>query len=343
MTKDQLGKILTGIIIAALILLLPLLVPNKYWTHVAIVIVIFILVASAVRSIWLVGEMMLGSAGFMMLGAYASALIVMKLGVSFWLALPFGGVFTAAVAAIVGYPFFRVKGAYFAILTLLLAEVFQYFIGGWTNFTGGWSGILLIPPPNPIVIPGILHISFSNYTGFFNADTTYYYLSVIIVGICLFILYRMQHARIGVVWSSIKESDSYAQALGVNIMAQKVMLFIIAGFFFGIAGGLYTFYVRNITPATNPGNIFSVMSSVYVVLYMVIGGEASFLGPIIGTVILRLIPEVFSNLLVYSPLLNGGLLIVIVFFMPKGLIGLREYVPAVYRYVTGRLTKRVPA
>jgi branched-chain amino acid transport system permease protein len=232
--------------------------------------------------------------------------------------MPVGGLFAASVALAVGYPFFRVKGVYFSISTLLLATVFQYVTGYLKNITGGWDGLRFIPSPDPITIPGIATIKF-------DTDISYYYLAVIVVGLCLYVLYRMEHSRIGLVWGAIKEADTLAQSTGVNIMAHKMFVFVVAGFFTGIAGGLYAFYQQALSPATNPGNIFSVFTSIYCVLYMVVGGEASFFGPIIGTTLFMLIPEFSRPLQMYRPLVYGAILILIVFFMPKGLIGLGAY------------------
>jgi branched-chain amino acid transport system permease protein len=164
---------------------------------------------------------------------------------------------------------------------------------------------------------------------------------MIIVVISLFILYRMERSRIGLVWGSIKEADNLAQSVGVNIMAQKIFIFVVACFFIGIAGALYAFYKRALSPATNPGNIFSLFTSIYCILYMVVGGESSFFGSIIGTILFMLIPEFSRKLQQYRPLVYGALLILIVFFMPQGLIGLSDYFTIWYRKVFGRFRSEV--
>jgi branched-chain amino acid transport system permease protein len=122
-------------------------------------------------------------------------------------------------------------------------------------------------------------------------------------------------------------------------MAHKIFVFVVACFFTGIAGGLYAFYQQAISPATNPGNLFSIFTSIYCVLYMVVGGEASFFGPIIGTTLFMLIPEFSRPLQMYRPLVYGAVLILIVFFMPKGLIGLGGYSRLWFEKLFG---KRVP-
>jgi len=293
-----------------------------------------ILATASMRAINRTGEMSIGTAGFLLLGAYASAILTKKLGLSFWITMPVGGLFAAFIALLVAYPFFRVKGVYFAISTLLLSTVFQYITGYLKGLTGGWDGLRFIPSPNPITIPGLATLRF-------DTDISYYYLAIIVVAIGLFVLYRMEHSRIGLVWGSIKEADTLAQSIGINIMAHKIFVFVVACFFTGISGALYAFYQQALSPATNPGNIFSVATSVYCILYMVVGGEGSFYGPLIGTTLFMLIPEFSRPLHMYRPLVYGTMLILIVFFMPKGLIGLRSYLRIWYGKLLGRPKEKV--
>jgi branched-chain amino acid transport system permease protein len=335
MTKKKPMRILFTLVALTVICLLPHIVGNDYWIRVLVLMVIMILAAASMRAINRTGEMSLGTAGFMLLGAYSSALLAKKLGLSFWLVLPVGGVFAALVALAVGYPFFRVKGVYFSISTLLLATVFQYVTGYLKNLTGGWDGVRFIPSPDPITIPGVATLKF-------DTDLSYYYLAIVVVGFCLYVLHRMEHSRIGLVWGSIKEADDLAQSTGVNIMAHKIFVFVVGCFFTGIAGGLYAFYQQAISPATNPGNVFSVFTSIYCVLYMVVGGEASFFGPIIGATLFMLIPEFSRPLQMYRPLVYGTILILIVFFMPKGLIGLGGYSRLWYGKLFGRAAGKAP-
>lgn len=318
MTRKRSTKRLFATAVIALVCLLPAIVRSDYWMHVFILIFVMILVTTSMRAIFRTGEISLGTAGFMLLGAYSSALLTKNLGLSFWITMPVGGLFAAGVAAAIGYPFFRIKGIYFAISTLLLGFVFLYLTGYMKDLTGGWGGLMFDFSPNPITIPGITTLRF-------DTDVRYYYLALIIVGFCLYVLYRMERSRIGLTWTAIKEADSLAQSLGINIMAQKILVFVLACFFCGISGALYAFYVQALSPATTPANIFSFSSSVYVLLYMVVGGESSFFGPIIGTALFMLIPELSRGLQMYRPLLYGVLLILVVFLMPEGILGLSDY------------------
>jgi branched-chain amino acid transport system permease protein len=332
MIKKKTIKTVLILIFLVVICLLPLIVQNDYWIHVMILIAIMILATASMRAINRTGEMSLGTAGFMLIGAYTSALLTKDMGISFWITMPLGGLFTAAVALVLGYPFFRVKGVYFAITTLMAGFIFLYLAGFLKELTGGWQGLVFDIWPNPITIPGIGTLTF-------DTDTGYYYLAIVIIGLCLFVLYRMEHSRIGLVWGTIREADNLAQSIGVNIMAHKIFVFVVASFFIGIAGALYAFYVHALSPTSTPMNVFHFNTSVYTVLYMVVGGEGSFFGPVIGTTLFMLIPEFSRPLQMYRPLVYGTLLILIVFFMPQGLIGLGHYIPMWYRKLIDRVKK----
>lgn len=338
MTKQKIAKPVVFAVILVLIILLPVIERNVYWRHIFILIPIMILATSSMRAIYRTGEVSLGTSGFMLIGGYSAALLALRLGLSPWLTILLGGLFAAAVAALVGYPFFRVKGVYFVITTLLLAFIFLYIAGYLSNLTGGWQGLQFFSlSPNPIKI-GALAITFTTKT-----NIEYYYLTIIIVGLCLFALYRMENSRIGMVWKSIREADNLAQSIGVNIMAQKIFIFVVACFFTGLAGALYAFHVHALSPASTPANVFHFFTSVYCLLYMVVGGVDSFYGPLIGTTLFMFLREFSRGVDTYWPLICGALLILIIFFMPKGLIAIGEYFTTWYRKVVERFKRKAPS
>jgi branched-chain amino acid transport system permease protein len=338
MTRQKLTKTLVMAALLLLVCLLPwiagLFSGPLYWRDVFIRIAIFILATSSMRAIYLTGEVTLGTSGFMLLGGYSSALLAAKLGLSPWLTMPLGGLFAAAVAAAVAYPFFRIKGIYFVISTLLLAFVFLYFAGWWDTLTGGWQGFRFFEI-SPRLTIGPLSLAFTTET-----NIEYYYFTMIVVGICLFVLYRMERSRIGLVWGSIREADNLAQSVGVNIIAQKIFIFVVACFFCGLAGALFAFHVHALSPTSTPANVFHFFTSVYCLMYMVVGGEGSFFGPIIGASLFMLLREISRGLEEYWPLVAGAFLILIIFFMPQGLIGVGDYVTTGYKKLFGRAPKK---
>ena len=302
---------------AALIILLfliPGFIKEEYALHLLILVGINIILTSSLRTIASTGLFSLAHAGFMAVGAYTSALLVTKSGLSSWAALPLGGIAAALLALLIGYPFVRVKRAYFAMLTLFTGEVIRLILVEWRGLTGGSMGLLNIPPPNPLVIPGLLNITF-------NSRTPYYYYILVLVLITLLFLYRIERTRVGETFLAIQQVDSIAASVGIDIAWFKVLALCVGCFFAGIAGSFYTHYTLIVTPTS-----FGILQSTYIIIYMTVGGRGRFSGPIWGALILTLIPEVFRIFQAYQPFVFVAALFLVIFFLPGGLVGLTERV-----------------
>ena len=335
MNRKRLASTIGIVAPICLLFLLPLFIKSNYWLHVLIITGVNVLLAVSLRALARTGQISMGTAGFMLLGAYSSALLAKNLGLSFWITLPMGGLLAAAVAMAAGYPFLRAKGIYFAILTVMLAEVCRLTAWYWQNMTGGSAGLQYIPSPDPINVLGLTTLNF-------DTKAAFYYLMLVIVIISLFILYRIERSWFGLMWSSISEADNLARAVGINIMGHKILIFGISSFFMGIAGALYAHYMGALSPYGIPGSVFGFTASIYVLLYVVVGGESRFAGPIIGAFLLTIVPEFARSLREYMPLLFGGLLILVVLLMPEGIVGLGTLLPRWYSKVARHL-KRKPS
>ena len=303
---------------AILALLMPMiLLHNEYLISVLILILLNVLMASSLRTIALLREVSLGHVGFALIGSYASALLMMKGGLSFWPALLASGLLSAAVALILGYPFLRVRGIYFSILTLLTAETFRLVAFYWRGLTGGTMGLVGIPSPEPIVLPLLGSVSFDE-TG------AYYYLTLVVIVICMTALYLIERSHLGFTWRAIKNGEELSQSVGINVIGYKVVNFAIASFFAGIAGSLFAHYQRNLSADFT--SRFGVVTSIYLVVYMVVGGQRNFLGPAIGTIVLTVISEWARPMKEYQPMIIGAIAILVALFMPGGLVGLSNLV-----------------
>jgi len=306
---DKKRTALTCALIVALFLL-PLVVTGPYQLHVLIMMGIAVILSSSLRLIFNSGQLSLGHGGMMTFGAYTTALLVTKLGVSTWLALGAGAAAGALLALLVGYPFVRLKGIYFSLVTVFLAEVIRLIAEQWQSLTGGTMGISNIPGPDTIAIHGLFSIAFASKVSF-------YYLTLILVLFTLIALYALERSRIGLTWFSVRESDFLAESIGVDTASSKVLGFCIGSFFAGLAGGLYCQYNSIITPSA-----FGFAYAMYVLIYMIVGGSQKFSGPIIGAIILCLLPEVARPLKEYQPYIFGGVVILVMFFLPRGLVTL---------------------
>ncbi|MFC1862590.1 branched-chain amino acid ABC transporter permease [Thermodesulfobacteriota bacterium] len=319
MIKSKFVKPSSYITLIVVLFLIPLFIPSPYYLSIFIMCGINVILATSLRVVYNCGELSIAHGGMMLLGAYTSGLLVLKLGVSTWLALVMGGVAATTLALIVGFPLFRLRGIYFAIVTAFLSEVISLTAKQWSNVTGGTMGLTGIPKPDPIVIPRLLEIGFTS-----TADM--YYLILVLVLITILILYAIEHSRIFTTWISIRESNDLAASVGVNLSNYKVLAFCVCCFFPGITGAFYSQYMGIIEPTS-----FGFTYSIYVIVYFVVGGVDNFIGPIIGALILTLIPEFARGLKQFEPYVFAGAMILIVHFMPQGIAGIPQLLVKIFK------------
>ena len=277
--------------------------------EIAVLLVINVLLVSSYRLLTLTGEWSLGHVVIMGVGAYASALLAKQLGVPVPLSMLLGGGAAAAVAAILSFPLFRMKGFYFLIGSFAAGEIIRLIWKRFTDPFGGPKGLKRIDP-FPDIEAGFLSIDFYE-------PVNYYFLALVVVSASLFILYRIERSRIGLTFHAIHWQDRLAESVGVDTFRYRTLAFVIASFFAGIAGGLYAHYVGAVNPTR-----FSVDQMVYVLVWAVVGGTATFHGPILGVVVLTVVNEIVLRALgldTVRPLIYGAILILSVLYLPNGL------------------------
>jgi branched-chain amino acid transport system permease protein len=300
-----------------LAIVFPLALSSIYWTSVLTKILIYVLMAVSLRTIYLVGEFSLGHVGFMCVGAYTSALLTMKADLPFVLTLPAGGLLAGLIAFSLGYPFMRVKGIYFVILTVVTSESFRQLALNWKNLTGGTDGLIGFPGAGALSMPGIGQVDFGK-------PDEYYYLTLFIVCASLYILNRIEKSRLGFTWLAIRETDKVAGAVGINVLRYKVINFSVACFFAGIGGALLAHSEQALSALE--GATFGFMTTIYLLVYMVVGGKRKFEGPIVGAVLLSLVSEFTRPVGEYQPMVIGAIAIAVVTFLPDGLVIIPEKV-----------------
>lgn len=299
----SLQKALIGIaLVAGLIGLcvVPYLVPYHY-QDILVVLVINLLLACSYRLLALTGEWSLIHVVMAGCGAYASALMTMELGLSFWISLPLAGLVASAIAFLLSFPLFRMKLFYFLIGSFAAGETIRLC---WRVFDvpfGGPQGLQPIPQPTLGEIP-------------FWDPVNYYFLALAIVALGLFILYRLEHSRFGLTLHALHWSDGLAESVGVEVWRHKMLAFVVASFFAAISGALTAHYIGTINPAQ-----YEVSAMVTVLVWVIVGGIGTFYGPIIGVVTLTLFSEWLRVFEDYRLLFYGVLLIVFTLFLPEGL------------------------
>jgi len=314
------------IILSLLVLLicLPLFVTAKYPLHLLIMVGIWSIAASSLNLILgYTGQASLGHAAFFGIGAYASALLMIKVGLSFWLALPAASLIAALFGFLIGLPALRTRGSYFAIATLGFNIIVTIIIEHWDEFTQGGAGISGIPKADPIPLPFLGKVDFATLS-------VQYYLVFFFLFLTLFFIHRIVNSPVGKIYLAIRGGELLAESLGVNPMWNKLVSFSTSAFFAGLAGALYGSYQGFISPDTSNFHIgFDLL------IYLLVGGVATIPGPIIGAIIMTIIPETLQFLLEYRIIFYGSFLIVVVIFLPRGLVGLWR--SSIWPKVKGRM------
>jgi branched-chain amino acid transport system permease protein len=305
--------IFTGLMIV--LLLIPLFVDSVYYLHTFIITLIYIIAACSLRTILISGQISIAHAAFMGLGAYVSAIFARELAWTPWLTVPLGGVSAMVVGVLAGYPLTRVRAIYFSMVSLFVGLALVALMGVFADYTGGDIGLIGIPPLPATAIPGLPVIDF------LSSKVPYYYFFLLLTVFSLLILHSLENSRIGMSWKAISQSYLVASSVGINEAGFRVLALAVGCFFSGIAGAGYAHYNMVLTRSS-----FGFLSSVNLLIYVLVGGAGSFFGPIIGTVVLVIVPEIFRWLKAFAPFVFGGIMLLVVFFMPQGIAGLFDQV-----------------
>jgi len=313
----KLGKTLGYVIFIIILFLLPIfLTTSEYYLHVFILCGINVILAISLRAITTTGQVSLGHAGFMSIGAYTSAVLAMKAGVPVYGALILGAVAAMAVAAIIAFPITRVRTVYLAMLTLFFGELISLIFTEWRGMTGGTSGLMGIPQLGTISIPGFINIEFAT-------KLPYSYFVLVLAIIVILFLYAIDRSYLGMTFKSIAQDEFLAASIGTNIANYKAIIFCIGCFFAGLAGSFYAHYNSVLTPDT-----FGLFPSLYIMVYVIVGGGKRFAGAIIGAIVLTVLPEAFRVVKEYQPFVFVAVLFIVIFVLRGGLVTLPDVIKA---------------
>lgn len=293
-------------VVLALVLValaLPFVV-NDYVLQASCQVLVFAILA---QSLTLVsgnaGQVSLGQAGPLALGAYASALLTSRVGLPFWPALLLSGLITAVISVVLVAPSWRLHGHYVAIATLGTAAMISAVLLNWDAFTGGPQGITDIPPPRLF-----------GYE--FGVPAAYYLLDLAVLLGAITMVYRLQGAPLGRLWAAIREDETAVRSAGLDTVSYKSLAFGVGGLFAGLAGSLQAHQYGYIDPT-----FFTAQTGLLAVAIVVLGGIRSPLGAVAGSVALVGVPELFRGLQDYRVLAYGIVLVLLIRFRPQGLLG----------------------
>lgn len=312
---------LTYLLLGFLVLLLPFLIRSNYWMYMFTLVGIYIILVASLDLIYgFTGLVSLGHGAFFGIGAYACGILQVKLGFSFLPALVLGTLFTCLSSAVMGWPMLRIRGPYFALGTLALGLMVTIVIHNWDSLTGGVS-LSGIPLPPEIHLLG--------WTLDFSSKRTYYYFVLLFVFLTIFLIRRLTRSRPGRAFQSIRENEDLAEALGVDILRYKLIVYVIASTMAAFAGGLYACYMGSIEPEIAGGHM-----SFNLLVMIVVGGARTITGEIVGPLLLWFLPEFLEAAQVYRPLFYGFILLVVILLMPMGIAGkLRSLHPRIAQWI----------
>jgi branched-chain amino acid transport system permease protein len=283
----------------------PLLMNNAYTQFVVNVMMINIILAVGLNIVkGFAGQVTVGHVALMAIGAYASAVISVKFGFPFWIALPAAMLITAFAGAIVGIPSLRLEGAYLALATLGLAESVRIFISG-TEYLGAAVGFENIPPP---------HIG--NFA--FSSHRAYYYIVMPAALLGLYFSFSILSSDIGRAFKSIREDALAAAASGVNVPKYKVVAFVISALYAGCAGSL----MAHMSPGFLHPNNYTIEAMVTLLLMVIAGGIGHIWGGVIGAIVVTIVDDFSREYYTIRMLIFGMIIVLVVIFMPRGIGGI---------------------
>jgi len=318
-------KTILYVVLFVILLLIPVLFRNLYQLGIITFMLINVLLAVSCWFIMTTGQVTLGHAGFAAIGGYLSAALIAKYGIGSWWSLLMAMLTAGIVALVIGYITLRIKGIYFIVATLALGEVIRVVFGAWDNPFGGLIGIMNLPPPDAISIPGLFAIKFIS-------KVSLYYLTLVFALIGIGIMHRLNRSPIGLIFQGIRQADDLADNVGINVMGYKVLAFVIGCIFAGTAGVLYTYNVGSIQPSS-----FTLVQSAYYLVYVAVGGSTNVFGPILGALVLNILSEFLRPVKEFEPIVFALILIGAVLLLQGGLIGL---VQTLWRWII-EITARI--
>jgi branched-chain amino acid transport system permease protein len=293
------------VVLLAFALIFPLIAGSEYQIYVMALAFIWAIAVYGLNIITgFCGQLNLAHGGFFAVGAYVVAILTVDHGWAFWPAFIASGVFSAVFGFLVGIVSLRLKEHYFAIFTLCVGFIIYLLLDKWEALTHGSLGIINIAPPEGF---GLVD---------FTRTIPFYYLVLFFLVLAIVLVSRISSSLVGRTFLAIRISDDLAQSLGINLMRNKVLAFVLSTVYAGLAGGLYAGVVRFIGPAEA-----EVVHTFDIITYLLVGGIGTLMGPLVGTMMITWLTQAVQSFEEYRMIVFGPMLVLLVIFMPKGVVG----------------------
>ncbi len=308
---------MAALFLLALLVGVPLLINATGRTDLYYTLTSVALLSIISAGVWItfyIGRINIGQGAYALIGGYVSAILVTTYGVSFWLTLPLAGLFCASVSVLIGLPILRLRGVYFAMVSLTLTEVARL-LALALPITNGARGIVSIPLPGSISLFGIALVP--DFATLANPRLAFYIVAILLMALCFVGLRRLAHSRIGQLCQSLQQNEELASSIGVNITYLRVVAYAISSFLGGVGGAMFASISQSIYPSS-----FTVADSVNFMLNCFLGGLAYVLGPMLGTFVLYFGWDVLFQTGEFQLLIFSTVLIVLILVLPNGLMSL---------------------
>jgi branched-chain amino acid transport system permease protein len=290
--------------VCALLVALPLITRNDYYLRLANWAMVAAMLAFSLNLIYgYTGQISLGHVGFYGIGAYTAAIFMVKLGLSFWLALPAAIALCMVIGLLIGVPTLRLRNYYLAIATLAFGIIVRVVLNRWIPVTEGPSGILGIPRPNVLGMP-------------LATDTAFFYFLLLVLAGFIYIFHRLIDSPFGRALKSIRGNDIAAESLGIDTTRHKVAAFMLSAGMAGAAGALFATLNGFVGPSS-----FTEEHSITLVALLILCGLGTYIGPVIAGLFLVIVPELMRDFGSYQQWLYSILLVLVIFKMPMGIGG----------------------
>lgn len=302
--KDALPFVAAGVLLA-----FAPFIAGGYELTVLLVALLYIMLTVSLNLVsGYCGQFSFSHGAFYGIGAYTAAILSRDFGTGFWVNLPAGILVTGLFGLLLGIPALRLKGHFLAIVTIAFQSIVYLAMTQWKSLTGGQDGITLAHI-GPTTLFGHTLFDVSDLSG-------YFWLTLALTSLVILMAWRLVRSRVGREWVAIRDDETLADAVGLDTTRGKLLAFVISAGIAGAAGVVTAYFMRGVTP-----DDFTIWISCTVVAMMIVGGRGTFIGPIIGAVLLTLLPEFLGGLAQYKMLLFGVVLVITIAVVPEGIVG----------------------
>ena len=294
----------------ALLLAIPFLTANQFLLHLGITVLMWTVLGVAWNLLGgYAGQVSFGHASFFGVGAYTMMILYLKVGLAPWYGMVLGGILGAVVSLPIGLICFRLRGPYFSLATLAVAEIVRLVALNWEALTNGPVGLLITTLPQ---------VGFGSRSLNWESKAPFYYIVAFLAAGAMFATYGLSRSRLGAYLLAVREDEDTAESIGIDTVRAKVTVLALSAFFTGLAGGFYGLYFRYV----DPDAVFPIALSVEMVFMAVVGGLATVGGPVIGAIFLVSVGELFRERFLVGHLIFYGLFMMLTIrYLPEGIWG----------------------